>query len=600
MLMRLFCRRPAGPSILLALLLLNVAGCAYYNTFYLAKKNYREGIKAQDKALTDAPSQEAIAKYDIVIRQCTKVLTEYSKSKYVDDASFLMGAALYGKGDYVNAIKRLAEFSEKYPKSPFLAEARFVEGLARYRRKEYATSDSIFREVDTKYPHMARRWELFYYAGENQSGLKRWESAAYWYARALEAADSRRQKADALRRSADTYLAAGRADTAEVIYGRCLKIEDRGTRRLDVALARAEALRKVGKYPEVLKFLEDWRVFAAQEGREGELLLRVYENMALVGRVQEAIEGYRRLVDKSPRTNVAYEAQFQIGYLYESALQDLEGAGREYDRLKAQPTSEFQTQAARRSQNLATLRQYRMAMASDTTQARAKAAFLLAELYYFQLDKADSALAQYRVVERDFPRSVYAPKSAYARLWITAHDRNDTLAAMALTDSIAGRYRGTRYAESALYLWRRWSGRTDERTALLDSLLASPDTSRMAWFEPEPELKLPALPADTTAANRQALRMAVADSARLDSLRSVAAQLREKHLREMGGKVPRFTPTQPTPPSGTAPPQTSTPQASSVRPGPAPPPEAPDPNSAPQDSTGTSDDEDDEDSGSGS
>ena len=94
-------------------------------------------------------------------------------------------------------------------------------------------------------------------------------------------------------------------------------------------------------------------------------------------------------------------------------------------------------------------------------------------------------MIQYRAVESLYPNSVYAPKSAYARLWISAYDHKDTLGTLRLTDSIADRYRGTRYAESALYLWKQWSRRNDERTALLDSLLANPDTSGAARFVEE-------------------------------------------------------------------------------------------------------------------
>ncbi len=557
--MRPFFTGPWGSRALGLVLLVAATGCAYYNTFYLARKSYREGTKAQERALTDTPSPEAIAKYEIVIRQCTKVLTEYPKSKWVDDASYMMGAAMYGKGDYVNAIKRLSEFPTRYPKSPFVADARFMEGLSHFRRKEYAEADTIFREMDVKYPKFPRRWELYFYAGETESQRRRYDAASYWYTRALEVAEGRREKSDALRRTGDAYFAAGRPDTAVALYENCLKVEERGKQRLDVALARGEALRDLRRHKEALDFLQDWKVIAATESREGELLLRVYECMALVGRVQEAIAGYRGLVEKFPRTPVAYDAQFRIGYLYESELLDLDAAGREYDKLKLQPQSEFAGQAARRSQNLATLRQYRTAITSDTTQARASAAFLLAELYYFQLEKADSAITQYRLVEAEFPRSIYAPKSAYARLWISAYDRNDTLGTMALTDTLVDRYRGTRFAESALYLWKRWSGRTDERTALFDSLLANPDTSRAGWFEPEQELKVSPPPVDSTAIIARALT-AAADSARIDSLRAVARKRRMELLGEDHEKeTPRGSQQPPAqqPPAGTVPPDTA-------------------------------------------
>jgi len=204
------------------LLILAVPGCAYFNTFYLAKKHYREAVKAQEKSLSDLPSPEASGKYDLVVRQCTKVITEYPKSKWVDDASYMLGAALYGKGDYQGAMQKFSEFTQKYPKSPFVADARFGEGLSRYRQREYATADSIFREVDAKYPKFSRRWDLAYYAGENQASVKRYKAALYWYGRALESAKERHERSNTLRRAGDACASAGRPDTAEVLYAQCL------------------------------------------------------------------------------------------------------------------------------------------------------------------------------------------------------------------------------------------------------------------------------------------------------------------------------------------------------------------------------------------
>lgn len=535
--MRSFLVGPSGPRVFGLVLLVASAGCAYYNTFYLAKKYYREGTKAQEKSLTDAPSPEAALKYDLVIRQCNKVLTEYSKSKYVDDASYLMGAALYGKGDYESALAKLANFETRFPKSPFAPDARFMEGLSRYRRKEYEVADTVFQDVDTRYPKFSRKWELYFYAAETRRALKRYDQAVTSYGRALDEAKKRHERSDALRRMGDTFMVAERPDTAAVVYAQCLKVEDRGKQRLDVALARADALRDMKRYDEAIDFLRDWDVYAAAQSREGEQGLRLYECMALSGRVPEAMAGYRGLVEKFPRTNVAYEAQFRIGYLYEAELEDYDAAGREYDKLRTQPQSQFSDLAARRAQSLATLKQYRATLAADTTQAKAASAFMLAELYYFQLDKPESALIEYRRIEAEYPTSAYAAKSAYARLWIAAHDRNDTLGVMALTDTMAVRYRGTRYAESALYLWRRWSGRTDERTALLDSLLANPDTSRAGWLEPETVVAppLPAQPADsTTAEMRRGYVMTHEDSVRVDSLLEVGRK-RRLELQGRGG-----------------------------------------------------------------
>jgi hypothetical protein len=289
-------------------------------------------------------------------------------------------------------------------------------------------------------------------------------------------------------------------------------------------------------------------------------MIRVYRFEALLGRTKAAIEGYQSLVAQYAHSQVAYEAQFRVGYLYESQLSDFDAAGREYDKLKLEPGySEFQVQASRRSANLATMKQYRAALLADTTQARARSAFLLAELYYFQIEKVDSALWQYQAVEREFPTSQYAPKAAFARLWIQTHDKADTSASAALTDLIASKYRKTRYAESALYLWRRWSGRTDARTVLLDSMLANPDTTLMR--ERAEEL-LPPPPAvqDTLKSRPPSTGLTPAEEARRDSL---AAYSRALYKAQREGKNP------PLPPRGAPPAVADTTRAQTPPPAPS-------------------------------
>ena len=476
----------SGPLGLCLLgLVILISGCAYFNTFYLAKKYYKEGQKAQERSVLESVAPEASTKYEMSIRQCQKVLTDYGKSKWADDALFLQGAATFGKGDYPVAIRRLEDLQERFPKSPFVPEARLIRGMAHLKRRNYAEADSIFEAVDRDHPKLERRGELYYYAAESRAAQRDYAKALTWYARAVEAAGSRREKADVLRRTGDVLLASGRADSAIYIYAEALKAEERSKYRLDLALRRAEALRDLKRYDDALALLAQWRPNAIAEKREGELMLRLHDVQARVGRTQEAISGYRRLIETMPNTPVAADAQFRVGYLYESALNDYEGAAKEYEKLKTGPPSEFQSQANRRSQGLASLKKYRESLGADTTQAKARSAFLLAELYYFQLERPDSALLQYAAVEHQYPQSVYAPKSAYARLWITALDRSDTLAVRQMTDNMAVRYRGTRFAESALYFWKGWSGATDERTALLDSLLANPDTTGASRFAPE-------------------------------------------------------------------------------------------------------------------
>jgi TolA-binding protein len=527
--------KPLGSRIIGIVLLVAFAGCAYYNTFYLARRYFREGNRAQERSLSDTPTPEAVQKYDATIRQCAKILVDYPKSKWLDDALYTMGAAMYGKGDYLGAIKKFGELRANVPKSPFVPDSKLLEALSHYRRKEYVEAETMFREVETEFPKLERKWDLYFYGAETEVGLRNYPGAIAWYGRAAEFAKKKRQRADSYRRMGDALYESARYDSAQAVYVEALKSEEVGGRRIDLAMKRGDALEQLKRYDQALAHYQSWKPYAVNEKREGEVLIRIYRVQSLLGKTKDALEGYQSLVNLYPHTAIAFEAQFRTGYLYESQLNDFDGAAREYDKLKSEPGySEFQVQAQRRSANLATMKTYRTTLQSDTAEARPRAAFLLAELYYFQIEKVDSALLQYETVERGFPKSPYAPKAAFARLWIETHDRSDTLAAANLTDLIVARYPKTRYPESALYLWRRWSGRTDQRTALLDSMLAHPDTTVARARAVEDLLPVRSL-ADTLTTRTAPMGITTAEAARRDSLEAYQRAL-IKAARE--GKVP--------------------------------------------------------------
>jgi hypothetical protein len=80
---------------------------------------------------------------------------------------------------------------------------------------------------------------------------------------------------------------------------------------------------------------------------------------------------------------------------------------------------------------------------------KAEAAFLLAELSLFQLGKPDKAIDTYAGVERDFPASAYAPKSAYAVAYALLFVKHDTTAAIKAGFRVIDTFPNTEYAEAA-------------------------------------------------------------------------------------------------------------------------------------------------------
>src|SRR5262245_61864221 len=83
---------------LVALFASTLSSCVYYNTFYLAKKNYFRSLNdvpyPVDK--TDLTQQPQFAKS---IEYSKKVVESYPKSKWVDDAYLLWARGLIANDD---------------------------------------------------------------------------------------------------------------------------------------------------------------------------------------------------------------------------------------------------------------------------------------------------------------------------------------------------------------------------------------------------------------------------------------------------------------------------------------------------------------------
>src|SRR5262245_64602887 len=87
-----------------------LTGCAYYNTYYFAKRYYARSLDdipyAVDKSdVSDTPQ------FPRAIDLSKKLIDQYPKSKWVDDAYVLWAKSLIGSEDPREAAKMLEVFS---------------------------------------------------------------------------------------------------------------------------------------------------------------------------------------------------------------------------------------------------------------------------------------------------------------------------------------------------------------------------------------------------------------------------------------------------------------------------------------------------------
>ncbi|HEY3294371.1 MAG TPA: tetratricopeptide repeat protein [bacterium] len=164
-------RFPLFIAIFLSLLLLS--GCGYFNTFYNAKKQFGEAerdTRAQQRQARrqqqqqpqqpnnpnappqqggsvppgagGAPGQSGVAseKYRKVIETSARLLEEHPKSRWADDALFLMGVSYYRLGDLPRAERKFTELMTLFPNSKLVSEATLWKArtLAAEKKKDDA------------------------------------------------------------------------------------------------------------------------------------------------------------------------------------------------------------------------------------------------------------------------------------------------------------------------------------------------------------------------------------------------------------------------------------------------------------------------------
>jgi TolA-binding protein len=512
--------------------LLGAAGCAYYNTFYYARSQFRVAYPRRVDAFlaTGSPTAQQSAALDSARVRCKRVIVNYPRSKWVDDAYLLAGQTYFGKGKYPEAIQQLTALRDSFPKSELLPEATTFLGAARiksgdvvqgredliavrsrwpkyeYRdlatyllaeshRLDFAWSDALpyYEEIAHTYSKSPVYDRAALQAGVCLSKLRRFEEARAYLSRIGERKVAADVQFEALRIQGESYLDERRFADAERVF-----------RRLDDQVAeRVQSGQPVQGGAAQLRSAARVRVAQAQNGQ---------------GDYEGALRTLQAVVDENPRTGAAAEAQFHIGYTREIHLDDPERAREAYAKVRDhQPGSQFATRAESRSKNLERLRTMRLTGAADP----AERAFVAAELTLLDLEKPQEAIAQYDVVRRRYPQSEYAQKASYAIAWSTLNVVQDTARAIELLTNLLRRHPGTVYADDARFLLRRLQVLSPDSTplvvdwaALLQDSAAVADS--LAPFETRADSLARA------AADRDTL-LAREARARADSIRSAAA-----------------------------------------------------------------------------
>jgi len=193
-------------------------GCAYYNTFYLARKHYNQALVEEQRNTTDRIAPAATASYNKAIEQCSKVLQRYRGSKWADDAMLLMGKSYYGQGSYGEARKWLTQMITAQPSSPLVPEAKVWIARAYLGEEDFEAAAEVLRETLATYPEFEARGEALFFIAETDLKQERWEEAIAGYRELMERYPKSPRIAEGLIKVGDAQFGLRRYDEAEKSY----------------------------------------------------------------------------------------------------------------------------------------------------------------------------------------------------------------------------------------------------------------------------------------------------------------------------------------------------------------------------------------------
>ncbi len=363
--------------LIVVLLFSMLTGCAYYNTFYNAKKFYSDGEKDRKKRektmLVELSAEEKAARkksgeatsgtiasslemqnYQKAIERASRVLEFYPNSKYVDDALLLLGKCFYYRREFKKAQRKFEEIIRLYPDSKDVPEARLLMAKTYLGLEEFEEAEKRFRSLSQETKIASNiideaRFELggLYFEQQN------YELAAENYASAAEEADNKLIRAMSLYRLGECYLQLERYSEAPKIFNKAAKESPNEDFKSQALYKLGEAQSLTGMYDEAIKTFSNLLSIEYEASRIPGIKLALAENLYKQGNQSEALKWYNNLIEEHKRTDASAKSYFALGEIEEFINNDYKKAKENYDLVRAEFTnSSIAPEAKQRSDNI--------------------------------------------------------------------------------------------------------------------------------------------------------------------------------------------------------------------------------------------------------
>ncbi|MCX6639250.1 MAG: tetratricopeptide repeat protein [bacterium] len=319
---------------------LQLTSCVYLNTYYNAKRYFREGVKENKDNETGQPRT---TNYQKAINSAARVIQDYPKSGYVPDAIMIIGKAYYEMRNYPGAKRKFEELITNYPNSPLLYEARLYSAKTQIALRQPEEGITLLNDLyaDEKTPldvriQGQRTLADYYYEKEL------YRQALSEYKKILNTSKDKVVRADIYFQIGECYFELGEFDQAQQNYQKVNDEKPTRKRQFEAIFKEALTHKEQQDLEGALSICEDLL--------KNDNYFPYYERVHLakadileeLHRTEEAEALYKRTIELYPRTKTSAESAYHLGLIYLYDLNDFTKAEEFLGKVRSeQPQSEF-------------------------------------------------------------------------------------------------------------------------------------------------------------------------------------------------------------------------------------------------------------------
>jgi len=446
------------PRFLAAALLISAAGgCAYFNSYYNAKKLYDSGTRSrQGFPDTLASAGTEASALQLAADKFARVASGYPGSRWAAPSQYYLGNCFFFTGQNEKALRKYQEVWQFYGQGKYAPLARLNSAVLNHKTGDYPAAllelqiliswpdqlisqragflEAEITQASGDYAQAVILWQRFLF-NHPKTGFT--VEARYKYAQCLVALGQPRQAGQEL----------------EILAGK--RLSQKTGYQVKMLLAQSyqtsgETDKALGIYQSLLKKTPPGTPQAAL------LDLLAGQIEAQSDEDSSAAKRYTLLAQKYPQSLAASVSYYRMGEIQESA-QNLDSAKvlytlagqRKKDDTDYYLFKDIHGLALKKIENISLLSGYRQQLDPAAAEQNAQLLFLMAEHYLFGLNQPDSAVSVYLKLASNYPLMPIAAKALYAAAWTLDKYQRDTTLARTYRLQLVDKYPLTRYANAA-------------------------------------------------------------------------------------------------------------------------------------------------------